>query len=352
MTIIVTGGAGFIGSNFVQRWLSHRDEPVVVLDKLTYAGNQENLSNLSGNPLFKFVVGDIADTIIFSKLLNEHQPRAILNFAAETHVDRSIRGPEEFVRTNVLGTFQMLESAKNYWDCIPGEKKTSFRFLHISTDEVYGTLSPDSAAFTESSKYEPNSPYAASKAASDHFVRTYFKTYGFPTLTTNCSNNYGPFQYPEKLIPLIICNAINCKPLPIYGDGQHIRDWLYVEDHCDGIECVLDNADPGTVYNIGGDSEQTNLDVVRKICAILDRLRPMAEPYESLITFVKDRPGHDLRYAINAEKMKQHFSWAPVESFDSGLRKTVEWYLDNEEWISNVSGSKLEDWINQQYSEK
>src|SRR5215207_7469067 len=333
--ILVTGGAGFIGANFVLDWLAQSDEPVVNLDKLTYAGNLETLASLKDNPKHVFVQGDIGDSALVDRLLAEHQPRAVLNFAAESHVDRSIHGPEDFVQTNVLGTFRLLESVRGYWGSLPAEQKTEFRFLHVSTDEVYGSLSASDPAFTEENKYEPNSPYSASKAASDHLVRAWHHTYGLPVLTTNCSNNYGPFHFPEKLIPLMIVNALAGKPLPVYGDGMQVRDWLYVGDHCSAIRTVLAKGRVGEVYNIGGWNEQFNLEVVKTICALLDELVP-GSPHESLITFVADRPGHDRRYAIDAGKIERELGWRPEETLETGLEKTVRWYLENRGWCEAV----------------
>jgi dTDP-glucose 4,6-dehydratase len=348
--IVVTGGAGFIGSNFVLQWLAERNTPIVVLDKLTYAGNLENLSGVTSNPRFSFVCADIVDGERVSELLNQRRPRAIVHFAAESHVDRSILGPGEFVRTNIEGTFRLLEAARSYWGSMEGEEKEAFRFLHVSTDEVYGALSPTDPAFTESTPYAPNSPYSASKAASDHLVRAYFHTYGLPVLTTNCSNNYGPHHFPEKLIPLIIHNCLQGKPLPVYGDGQQIRDWLYVEDHCRGIRTVLEQGVLGQTYNIGGRQEMANLDVVKTVCAILDELAPTDRPHSDLITFVKDRPGHDRRYAMNIDKIERELGWRPQETFVSGIRKTVQWYLDHQPWVQNVTSGAYREWIGTQYA--
>ncbi|PAT36773.1 dTDP-glucose 4,6-dehydratase [Vandammella animalimorsus] len=350
--ILVTGGAGFIGANFVLDWIEHIGEPVVTLDKLTYAGNLQNLAPLQGDARHQFVRGDIADAALVASLLAEHRPRAIVHFAAESHVDRSIHGPEDFLHTNVLGTFRLLEAARAHWNALDGAEKAAFRFLHVSTDEVYGTLAPDAPAFTEQHPYEPNSPYSATKAASDHLVRAWFHTYGLPVLTTNCSNNYGPLHFPEKLIPLVITNALAGKPLPIYGDGQQIRDWLYVKDHCSGIRRVLEAGTPGQTYNIGGHNEMANIDIVRRICALLDRLRPRADglSYAEQIRFVADRPGHDRRYAIDARKMQQELGWAPAETFDSGIEKTVQWYLDNADWVRNVQTGAYRDWLAKQYA--
>lgn len=352
MSIIVTGGAGFIGSNFVLDWLAQSDEPVVILDKLTYAGNPENLASLKDDGRHKLVQGDIGDQDLVARLLQEHKPRAVLNFAAESHVDRSILGPGEFVQTNVVGTFNLLEAVRAYWSHLPEEEKTAFRFLHVSTDEVYGTLSKDDPAFTEQNRYEPNSPYSASKAASDHLVRAYHHTYGLPVLTTNCSNNYGPYHFPEKLIPLIIHNALNGSPLPVYGDGQQVRDWLYVTDHCSAIRRVLENGKLGETYNVGGWNEKTNLEVVHTVCSLLDELNPRKDgkSYSTQITFVTDRPGHDRRYAIDASRLERELGWRPAETFDTGIRKTVQWYLDNQAWVSNVTSGAYRDWVNKQYS--
>lgn len=348
--ILITGGAGFIGSNFVLDWFSNYDEPVINLDKLTYAGNLQNLSSLEKNGKHLFIQGDIGDRELIRTLLNDHQPRAIINFAAESHVDRSIHGPEDFILTNVNGTFHLLDEVKNYWTGLASDDKVAFRFLHVSTDEVYGSLASDDPAFSETTAYAPNSPYSASKAASDHLVRAYHHTYGLPTLTTNCSNNYGPLQFPEKLIPLMILNALEGKPLPIYGDGQNIRDWLYVGDHCSAIRRVLDHGRVGEVYNIGGNSEKTNLDVVRTICALLDKHRPADRPYAELVTYVTDRPGHDRRYAINASKIATELGWEPVENFETGISKTINWYLSNSQWIDNVSSGAYKNWINKNYA--
>lgn len=351
--ILVTGGAGFIGANFVLDWLAHSDEPVINLDKLTYAGNLENLRSLQGDARHTFVQGDIADAALIPQLLAQHQPRAIVHFAAESHVDRSIHGPADFIQTNIIGTFNLLEAARQYWSTLPAERQSAFRFLHVSTDEVYGTLAPQDPAFTETKAYEPNSPYSASKAASDHLVRAWHHTYGLPVLTTNCSNNYGPHHFPEKLIPLVITNALEGKPLPIYGDGMQIRDWLYVRDHCSGIRRVLEAGTPGQTYNIGGHNEIANLDIVRRICALLDELRPRADgqSYATQITHVKDRPGHDRRYAIDATKMQKELGWKPAETFESGIRKTVQWYLDNPEWVAHVKSGAYRDWVNLQYEQ-
>lgn len=351
--ILVTGGAGFIGSNFVLDWLAVNDEPVVNLDKLTYAGNLDNLASLGNDSRHIFVRGDIGDRALVGSLLNNYRPRAILNFAAESHVDRSIHGPADFVQTNVVGTFNLLEETRRYWSGLADNEKSAFRFLHVSTDEVYGSLGPNDPPFTETTPYAPNSPYSASKAASDHLVRAYHHTYGLPTLTTNCSNNYGPYQFPEKLIALMILNATRGKPLPVYGDGQNIRDWLYVGDHCDAIRVVLAGGKTGETYNIGGWNEKTNLDVVHTICAILDECLPTAQtPHARLISFVKDRPGHDRRYAIDARKIERELGWKPKENFETGIRKTVRWYLDNMAWVENVASGNYQNWLAQQYGER
>jgi len=354
MTILVTGGAGFIGSNFIINWLTESDEPVVNLDKLTYAGNLDNLSSIKTNPQHTFIKGDIADDELLKQLLNKHQPRAIVNFAAESHVDRSIHGPEDFITTNIIGTFRLLEASRTYWNELNKDQQQAFRFLHVSTDEVYGSLEQNEAAFNEKTRYAPNSPYSASKASSDHLVRSYFHTYGLPVLTTNCSNNYGAFQFPEKLIPLIIHNALELKPLPVYGDGLQIRDWLYVNDHCDAIRKVLESGTPGEVYNIGGLNEKTNIEIVNDVCKLLDELSPSQNPdhikYNSLITYVKDRAGHDRRYAVDATKIQSELNWSPQETFESGLRKTVMWYLNNQSWVSNITSGNYLKWIEKQYN--
>lgn len=349
--ILTTGGAGFIGSNFVLDWFASSGEPVVNLDKLTYAGNLQNLAGLHGSPNHIFVHGDIGDARLTLELLREHRPRAVINFAAESHVDRSIHGPEAFVQTNVVGTFHLLESVRAYWSSLPESEKAAFRFLHVSTDEVYGSLGKGDPAFRETNRYEPNSPYSASKAASDHLVRAYHHTYGLPVLTTNCSNNYGPFHFPEKLIPLCIQNALNGKPLPIYGDGQQIRDWLYVKDHCSAIRRVLEAGTVGEVYNVGGWNEKANLDVVNTLCEILDELSPRADgnSYRAQITFVTDRPGHDRRYAIDAGKLERELGWRPQETFETGMRKTVRWYLDNQEWARDVTSGAYREWVGKHY---
>ena len=351
--ILITGGAGFIGSNFVLDWLKDRKaEGIVNLDKLSYAGNLATLDSLKSDPRHIFVHGDIGDNELVTKLLNEHEPRAIVNFAAESHVDRSIHTPAEFVQTNIVGTFNLLECGRAYWNALDESKKATFRFHHVSTDEVYGSLSSNEPAFTETNPYEPNSPYSASKAASDHLVRAWFHTYGFPVITTNCSNNYGPYHFPEKLIPLVILNAINGKSLPIYGDGQQIRDWLYVGDHCSAIREVLAKGKLGETYNIGGWNEKANIEVVKTICSILDGLKPRADgkSYAEQITFVKDRPGHDRRYAIDASKLKRELGWSPSETFDTGIKKTVQWYLDNPVWIEGVVSGSYREWLQKQYN--
>lgn len=352
--ILVTGGAGFIGSNFVLASLENGDDSVLNVDKLTYAGNLNNLQSVSQNTRHIFVHADICDNERMLALLMEYKPSAIVHFAAESHVDRSIHGPAEFVRTNVNGTFSLLEAARSYWSSLTGEDKASFRFLHVSTDEVYGSLGPDDAPFSETTAYAPNSPYSASKAASDHLVRSYFHTYGLPTLTTNCSNNYGPYHFPEKLIPLVIANALAGKDLPIYGDGQQIRDWLYVGDHCAAIRRVLRDGRPGETYNIGGWNEKANLDVVHTLCDILDELRPAKTglSYRRQITYVKDRPGHDRRYAINASKIERELGWRPVETFETGIKKTVHWYLDNQAWVQDVQSGDYMKWLEKNYSDR
>lgn len=351
--ILVTGGAGFIGGNFVLGWLKDpHAEAIINLDKLTYAGNLATLDSLKNDSRHIFVQGDIGDRALVTHLIKEYQPRAIVNFAAESHVDRSIHGPADFIETNIVGTFNFLECAREYWSGLPDDAKRTFRFHHVSTDEVYGSLAPTAPAFTETHPYEPNSPYSASKAASDHLVRAWFHTYGFPVVTTNCSNNYGPYHFPEKLIPLVILNAINSKPLPIYGDGQQVRDWLYVGDHCSAIRAVLAHGALGETYNIGGWNEKTNLSVVQTICQILDELRPRADgqSYAQQITFVKDRPGHDRRYAIDARKIERELGWRPAETFDTGIRKTVQWYLENSSWVEGVVSGAYRDWLQKQYS--
>jgi len=372
--ILVTGSAGFIGANFILDWLAEHDESVVSLDKLTYAGNLENLASIKDDPRHIFVRGDIGDTELVAKLLKQYRPRAILNFAAESHVDRSIHGPEDFIQTNIVGTFHLLEAARAYWSGLADAEKAGFRFLHVSTDEVYGSLAKDDPAFSETHRYEPNSPYSASKAASDHLVRAYHHTYGLPVLTTNCSNNYGPYHFPEKLIPLMIVNALAGKPLPVYGDGQQIRDWLYVKDHCSAIRRVLEAGKVGEVYNIGGWNEKANLDIVHTVCDLLDELRPLRQAsgkwevgsgrhalpthdsplatYRSLITFVADRPGHDRRYAIDARKIERELGWKPAETFETGIRKTVQWYLDNPGWVSNVQSGAYRQWVEKNYMDR
>ncbi|MCW5300577.1 dTDP-glucose 4,6-dehydratase [Herbaspirillum lusitanum] len=351
--IFVTGGAGFIGSNFILDFLTSQDEHVLNIDKLTYAGNPYNLTNLEGDARYHFSQADIADREKIDQLFGQHQPRAIIHFAAESHVDRSIHSPGEFIHTNVNGTFTLLEAARAYWSALPAGAKEDFRFLHVSTDEVYGTLGPDDAPFSETTPYAPNSPYSASKAASDHLVRAYHHTYGLPTLTTNCSNNYGPYHFPEKLIPLVILNALDGKPLPIYGDGQQIRDWLFVGDHCNAIREVLARGVPGETYNIGGWNEKANLDVVHTLCDILDELSPKAAgSYRDQITFVQDRPGHDRRYAIDAHKLERELDWKPSETFETGIAKTVRWYLDNPQWVANVRSGGYLKWLELQYGSK
>ncbi len=375
--ILVTGGAGFIGSNFVLDWLCRSDDPVINLDKLTYAGNLENLAGLQGNARHTFIRGDIGDADLVASLLNEHEPRGVINFAAESHVDRSIHGPEDFIQTNIVGTFRLLEAVRAYWSGLSNETQQSFRFLHVSTDEVYGSLDKGEPAFSETRRYEPNSPYSASKAASDHLVRAYHHTYGLPVLTTNCSNNYGPYHFPEKLIPLMIINALAGKPLPVYGDGQQVRDWLYVKDHCSAIRRVFEAGRVGEVYNIGGGNEKPNIEIVHTICDILDELKPVSgewavesrkwevgsggeslplptahsplTTYRSLITYVADRPGHDRRYAIDASKIEHELGWKPAETFETGIRKTVQWYLDNQSWVSNVQSGAYQTWVEKNY---
>ena len=349
--ILVTGGAGFIGANFVLDWLALHDEPVINLDKLTYAGNLETLASLQGDARHRFVQGDIGDSALVSQLLAEHRPRAVVHFAAESHVDRSIHGAEDFIQTNIIGTFRLLEAVRAHWSGLPEADKAAFRFLHVSTDEVYGSLAPDAPAFTETHTYEPNSPYSASKAASDHLVRAWHHTHGLPVLTTNCSNNYGPYHFPEKLIPLMIVNALAGKSLPVYGDGMQVRDWLYVKDHCSAIRRVLEAGTLGETYNVGGWNEKPNIDIVHTICALLDELRPRADgaSYTTQITHVKDRPGHDRRYAIDARKLEAELGWKPAETFESGIRKTVQWYLDNAEWVANVQSGAYRQWVQTQY---
>ena len=351
--ILVTGGAGFIGANFILEWLGQTDEPVLNLDKLTYAGNPENLAALHDDRRYTFVQGDIGDSALLASLLGRYQPRAVLNFAAESHVDRSIHGPEDFIQTNVVGTMRLLQSVRAYWQGLDEHSRQVFRFLHVSTDEVYGSLEPAEAAFTEHNKHAPNSPYSASKAASDHLVRAWHHTYGLPVLTTNCSNNYGPYHFPEKLIPLLIVNALAGKPLPVYGDGQQVRDWLYVKDHCGAIRRVLQAGQPGETYNVGGWNEKPNIEIVHTICALLDELRPSADgSYRRLITHVKDRPGHDRRYAIDARKIERELGWRPAETFDTGIRKTVQWYLDHADWVASVQTGAYRDWVQTQYAQE
>jgi dTDP-glucose 4,6-dehydratase len=350
--ILVTGGAGFIGANFVLDWLARSNEPVVNLDKLTYAGNLETLASLQGDTRHVFVQGDIGDAALVGRLLAEHKPRAVINFAAESHVDRSIHGPEDFIQTNIVGTFHLLEAVRAYWGALQGAERDALRLLHVSTDEVYGSLGSGDAAFTETHRYEPNSPYSASKAASDHLVRAYHHTYGLPVLTTNCSNNYGPFHFPEKLIPLMIVNALAGKPLPVYGDGMQVRDWLYVNDHCSAIRRVLEAGVLGETYNVGGWNEKPNIEIVNTVCALLDELRPRADgqPYASQISYVKDRPGHDRRYAIDAHKLERELGWKPAETFESGIRKTVQWYLEHPDWVANVQSGAYREWVSTQYA--
>ena len=349
--ILVTGGAGFIGSNFVLDWFTESSEPLINLDKLTYAGNRENLQVLAGDPRHTFVHGDIGDRALIDQLLAQHRPRAVVNFAAESHVDRSIHGPEDFIQTNIVGTFRLLETVRAYWGGLPEVKKADFRFLHVSTDEVYGSLSEVDPPFAETHQYEPNSPYSASKAASDHLVRAWHHTYGLPVLTTNCSNNYGPYHFPEKLIPLMIVNALAGKALPVYGDGLQIRDWLYVKDHCSAIRRVLEAGRLGETYNIGGWNEKANIEIVYTVCSLLDEMCPRADgkPYKNQISYVTDRPGHDRRYAIDARKLERELGWRPAETFDTGIRKTVQWYLDNPQWVQNVQSGAYRDWVSKQY---
>jgi dTDP-glucose 4,6-dehydratase len=350
--ILVTGGAGFIGANFVLDWIGQTGEPLLNLDALTYAGNVENLASLEGDPRHLFVRGDIGDRALLDALLAEHRPRAVVHFAAESHVDRSIHGPGAFIKTNVEGTFTLLEAVRAHWQTLDASAKAAFRYVHVSTDEVYGSLGPGDAAFTEAHPYEPNSPYSASKAASDHLVRAWHHTYGLPTLTTNCSNNYGPFHFPEKLIPLMIVNALAGKPLPVYGDGMQVRDWLYVKDHCAAIRTVLAGGRPGQTYNIGGWNEKPNIEIVRSVCALLDELRPdPAGPRARLITHVTDRPGHDRRYAIDARKIERELGWRPAETFDSGIRKTVQWYLDHPGWVERVQSGAYREWVGRHYGD-
>ncbi len=351
MSVLVTGGAGFIGSNFVIDWLAQSDEPIINLDLLTYAGNLGNLSALEKDSRHIFVRGDIGDKELIVKILGQYKPRAIINFAAESHVDRSIHGPEDFIKTNVMGTFHLLESVRGFWGGLSGQDKNNFRFLHVSTDEVYGSLKKEDPAFSEENRYAPNSPYSASKAASDHLVRAYHHTYGLPVLTTNCSNNYGPYQFPEKLIPLMIVNALSGKPLPVYGDGQQIRDWLYVKDHCSAIRLVLEKGTLGEVYNIGGWNEKANIEIVSNICDLLDTLKPLEnkKSYRDQISFVTDRPGHDRRYAIDATKIERELGWRPSETFETGIKKTIDWYLENWQWVEGVLNGEYRDWVKRHY---
>ena len=348
--ILVTGGCGFIGANFILDWLEHNDTPVLNLDALTYAGNPENLASLKNDARYRFIQGDIRDAALVRDLLREYRPAAVIHFAAESHVDRSIRRPEDFISTNVTGTFTLLEAAREYWQGLKSHAAEQFRFLHVSTDEVYGSLSPSDPAFTETTPYAPNSPYAASKAASDHLVRSYHHTYGLPTLTTNCSNNYGPLQFPEKLIPLMIHNALAGLPLPIYGDGTNVRDWLFVRDHCDAIRTVLAKGKTGETYNIGGRNEVTNVEVVKTICKLINEVRPAGAPHDKLIQFVTDRPGHDRRYAMNITKIQRELDWKPREDFASGLRKTVAWYLENRTWVEHVTSGAYRQWVETHYA--
>ena len=352
MAILITGGAGFIGANFVLDWLAQSGEAVINLDKLTYAGNLETLASLAGNARHTFVQGDIADGALVASLLAAHRPRAVVNFAAESHVDRSIHGPEDFIQTNVVGTFRLLEAVRAYWSELPADTKAGFRFLHVSTDEVYGSLDKHAPAFNEDHRYEPNSPYSASKAASDHLVRAWHHTYGLPVLTTNCSNNYGPYHFPEKLIPLMIVNALAGKALPVYGDGQQVRDWLYVKDHCSAIRRVLEAGRPGEVYNVGGWNEKPNIEIVQTVCALLDTLRPRADgqSYSTQISYVKDRPGHDRRYAIDASKIQRELGWKPAETFETGIQKTIAWYLANPDWVAHVQSGAYREWVDKQYA--
>jgi dTDP-glucose 4,6-dehydratase len=352
MTILITGGAGFIGSNFALEWCANQPETIINVDALTYAGNLENLASLEKNSQHVFVKADVTDGAAMAALLTQYQPRAVLHFAAESHVDRSIHGPEDFIQTNIMGTFRLLEATRSYWNALSADLKANFRYLHVSTDEVYGSLSKDAPGFTELHRYEPNSPYSASKAASDHLVRAYHHTYGLPVLTTNCSNNYGPYHFPEKLIPLMIVNALADKPLPVYGDGMQIRDWLYVKDHCSAIRRVLEAGRIGEVYNIGGWNEKPNIDIVNTVCALLDELSPRsdAQSYTQQITYVQDRAGHDRRYAIDATKLHTELGWKPAETFDTGIRKTVLWYLDNASWVNNVQTGAYQSWVKQHYT--
>ena len=353
MTILITGGAGFIGGNFVLDWLAQSDEAVINLDKLTYAGNPETLASLQSDPRHTLVHGDIGDSALLAGLLAQHQPRAVVNFAAESHVDRSIHGPEDFIQTNIVGTFRLLEAVRAYWTGMAPDAKAAFRFLHVSTDEVYGSLSKDAPAFTEEHRYEPNSPYSASKAASDHLVRAWHHTYCLPVLTTNCSNNYGPYHFPEKLIPLMIVNALAGKSLPVYGDGLQVRDWLYVKDHCSAIRRVLAAGSSGEVYNVGGWNEKPNIEIVQTVCRLLDAMRPRADgqSYSTQITYVKDRPGHDRRYAIDASKIERELGWKPAETFETGIEKTIAWYLANPEWVAHVQSGAYREWVQTQYAQ-
>jgi dTDP-glucose 4,6-dehydratase len=350
--ILVTGGAGFIGSNFVLQWIQQESSPVLNLDKLTYAGNPRNLESIAEHSAYRFQQGDIVDRDLVRSLLQRERPRAIIHFAAESHVDRSIHGPDDFVRTNVNGTFSLLEETRVYWSSLAEAERAAFRFLHVSTDEVFGSLGPNDAAFSETTPYAPNSPYSASKAASDHLVRAYHHTYGLPTVTTNCSNNYGPYQFPEKLIPLVILNALTGKPLPVYGDGQNVRDWMYVEDHCGAIRTVLARGTAGETYNIGGCNEKKNLEIVDTVCTLLDELRPDGPvvPHRKLIIFVKDRPGHDRRYAMDTRKIERELNWRPKETFETGIRKTINWYLQHEDWVRDVTTGGYRQWIAKQYA--
>jgi dTDP-glucose 4,6-dehydratase len=353
VTILITGGAGFIGGNFVLDWLAQSNDAVINLDKLTYAGNPETLASLQSDPRHTLVQGDIGDSALLAGLLAQHRPRAVVNFAAESHVDRSIHGPEDFIQTNIVGTFRLLEAVRAYWMGMASDAKAAFRFLHVSTDEVYGSLSKDAPAFTEAHRYEPNSPYSASKAASDHLVRAWHHTYGLPVLTTNCSNNYGPYHFPEKLIPLMIVNALAGKPLPVYGDGLQVRDWLYVKDHCSAIRRVLAAGTPGEVYNVGGWNEKPNIEIVQTVCRLLDAMRPRADgqSYSAQITYVKDRPGHDRRYAIDASKIERELGWKPAETFETGIEKTIAWYLANPEWVAHVQSGAYREWVQTHYAQ-
>ena len=352
MTVFITGGSGFIGSNFIMEWFKFHDQPIVNFDKLTYAGNAANLAHLSNDEKYRFIQGDIIDANALDHALKDTQPKTIIHFAAETHVDRSIERPAAFIQTNIMGTFQLLETALAYWQTLDENRKATFRFIHISTDEVYGSLGLNDRAFTEDTKYSPNSPYSASKASSDHLVHSYFKTYGFPAIITNCSNNYGPYQFPEKLIPLVFHNALREKPLPLYGDGLQIRDWLYVTDHCSAIRRVLSKGRLGEVYNISGKNESTNIDIVRQICTLLDAKRPRAcgASHQELITYIKDRPGHDRRYAIDNAKIETELNWSPDERFETGLEKTIDWYLSHQDWVENVVSGNHRNWIKRHYS--